>query len=91
MPNASLIQQKDFAGGVNDLTPPDLLKDNECLEMVNFLPGGSGTPLPVRGGTAAVGTVIDEAPISGLFTFHRSDGEDFRLAVCDNHLYSVTP
>ena len=88
MPNAQLIQQRTFAGGMDDFTPPDTLKEDACISMVNFLPGDDAVPLPVRGGTVRHAFLGDD-PVTGIHTFRRANGDDFVVAGVGDTLHSV--
>lgn len=88
MPNAQLIQQRTFAGGMDDFTPPDMLKEDSCISMVNFLPGDDAVPLPVRGGTERYAFLGDD-PITGIHTFRRANGDDFVVAGMGDTLHNL--
>ena len=78
----------NFAGGLNTVTANDLLKDEECVKLVNVNLAERGS-LRRRFGMGGYGKALPSGKGQGFFVFKMKNGTKVEIAAIEGKLYNV--
>lgn len=90
-PNTSMkfnMSFTNFAGGLNTVTANDLLKDEECVKLVNVNLAERGS-LQRRFGMGGYGKALPSGKGQGFFVFKMKNGTKVEIAAIEGKLYNV--
>ena len=90
-PNTSMkfnMSFTNFAGGLNTVTANDLLKDEECVKLVNVNLAERGS-LRRRFGMGGYGKALPSGKGQGFFVFKMKNGTKVEIAAIEGKLYNV--